>query len=363
MLKKLLLIFLISIFLCGCTKSFNGEEITFSSWGSVTEVEILKDVIADFEESNPNIKVKFIHIPQNYFQKIHLLFASNTAPDVLFINNIHIPLYESKLEDLSSYINKDDFYSQALDGMSYEGKILAVPRDVSNLVFYVNEDMLKDKKLNLPSENWRIEDLLEYSQRLSTDGVWGVSYESDIYWVTPYLSYFGGGILSDGGKYFIDSEKSKEAINFYKELKIKYKVAPEKSQVGSSTLAQMFLDEKIAFYLSGRWMYPKIAEKANFNWTIVNFPYGKTPQLSDSSGWAISRSSKHKEGAYKFLQYLSSKETISSFAQTGLIVPARKDCKENIEGVFLDVIEHSKKTPVSKDYKKLNDEINIKLNL
>ena len=87
MLKKLLILLLIPFILCACEKK-TKEEITFSSWGSVTEVRIINKIISDFEHENPDIKVNFLHIPQNYFKKIHLLFASSQAPDVIFINNL-----------------------------------------------------------------------------------------------------------------------------------------------------------------------------------------------------------------------------------------------------------------------------------
>ena len=87
MLKKIIFIVFCVCFLTGCSPQVQKEVIKFSSWGSVTEVEILKKVVSDFEKENPNIKIDFMHIPQNYFQKIHLLFASNTAPDVMFMNN------------------------------------------------------------------------------------------------------------------------------------------------------------------------------------------------------------------------------------------------------------------------------------
>ena len=79
MIKKALAFIILSFLFCGCTQKPAVEEITFSSWGSVTEVGIIKKIITDFEKENPDIKVNFMHIPQNYFQKIHLLFASNTA--------------------------------------------------------------------------------------------------------------------------------------------------------------------------------------------------------------------------------------------------------------------------------------------
>lgn len=367
MLKKLLFLMMISLLMCGCSRQ-EGEEITFSSWGSVSEVKILKNVINDFETENPDIKVKFIHIPQNYFQKIHLLFASNTAPDVIFINNLYLPVYESKLEDLTGLVQKGDFYPQAIEGLSYEGKVLAIPRDVSNLVFYVNKDILKSQGINFPKEDWTLQDLVKISEKVSLNERYGVSYEDDIYWALLYLNYFGGGILSSDNELIINDDKSKKGLEFYKNLKNKG-YAPTKAQVGSSTLAQMFLNGKICFYLSGRWMYPKISETADFDWAVINFPYGETPSPCDTSGWAISKGSQHKEAAYKFVKYLSSKESIDAFADTGLIVPARIDSSQKLdstkhnEKVFLNVVKNSKKTQVNKNYKKITDEINLKLNL
>ncbi len=80
--------------LCGCSNKKNSEiTLQFASWGSKSETDILKPLLKEFENNNPDIKIDFMHIPQNYFQKIHLLFASNTAPDVIFINNLYLPVY------------------------------------------------------------------------------------------------------------------------------------------------------------------------------------------------------------------------------------------------------------------------------
>ena len=116
-------------------------------------------------------------------------------------------------------------------------------------------------------------------------------------------------------------------------------------------------------------MYPKISETSDFDWAVINFPYGEIPAPCDSSGWAISKSSQHKESAYKFVKYISSKESIDAFTDTGLIVPARIDSSQKLnstnhnENMFLGVVKNSKKTQVNKNYKKITDEINLKLNL
>lgn len=363
MLKKLFLILLVPLFFCGCSKDLR-EEITFASWGSATEVKVLKQIINDFEAENPKIRVNFMHVPQNYFQKMHLLFASNTPPDVLFINNLYLPAYSKYLEDLSNKVNSSDFYPQTIQGMSVNGKIYAVPRDVSSLVFYINLD-----KTNLPDQNWTLNDLLNICKNIGDKKAFCLSYEDTVYWLKPYLSYFGGGIIDGSSNLIIDSEKSKKGISFYKDLKNKYHYAPMKSEVGSSTPVQMFLQGKIVLYLSGRWMYPKISEKADFNWAVINFPYGESPQEVDMSGWAISKNTKHKDASVKFVQYLSGVKSSEYFTQTGLVTPARIDTakllnnKTHNEKVFIDIVDKSETSTVCKDYWKLTDKLNNKLDL
>ena len=359
MLKKVCVLLFIAFTLSGCTKQ-NYEEVSFSSWGSVTEVQIMKNLISNFEKENPTIKINFMHIPQNYFQKLHLLFASNTPPDVIFINNLYLPLYQKYLEDLSHIIETDKFYAQSISSMSLNGHIYAVPRDISNLVLYVNVDILNQ----VPSREWTLEDLLRLSKIVTKKGQYGLSFEPSMYLATPYIFYYGGNDIEPS------NDKTIEGLNFYKKLVTDYKVAPSRSEVGSSTLAQMFLDGKICFYLSGRWLYPKISEKANFNWVVVNFPYGEKGVPADVSGWAISKSSKHKEASYKFVKYLASKKSSEYFAETGLIVPAEieasklilKNNKHN-ESVFLDVVQHSTGHTVNKKYKETEDFVNKSLEL
>ena len=328
----MLILLLIPFILCACDKN-NKEEITFSSWGSVTEVQIIDKIIAEFERENPEIRVNFIHIPQNYFQKIHLLFASSQAPDVIFINNLYLPVYASKLDDLSKFAERDKYYPESLKALSYGGKLLAIPRDVSTLVFYRNRDLISTVPKNLD----------EFMEVLKSAPDYGVSYERDVYYMFPYVITMGEDIYHP--------EKS---LKFYKNLEGRF--APSPADVGSSTQAQMFLDGKIGLYLSGRWMYPKISEKADFNWDVITFP-GMVPL--DASGWAVSAESKHKEQARKFVNYLSSKKSSEYFLKTGLIVPARIETSKKIDnGIFLEAITKSRAIPVDKDYRKITDRMN-----
>ncbi len=364
-IKKLIPILLFSILLCGCAPKDNRTTIEFASWGSKSEIDILKPILTDFEKENPNIKVNFMHIPQNYFQKIHLLFASNTAPDVIFINNLYLPIYANAnlLEELT--IKQTDYYPQSLEALSWKGKLYAVPRDVSNLVIFYNKDLFDKKNIEYPSPNWTYSDFLKTAQKLTNNGNFGISFEEDPLFYLPYLMSNGGGILPDE----INLKGSQDGLKFYADLRKKYHVAPLKSESASATMAQMFLQQKIGMYISGRWMVPKLREEAQFDWDIAQFPKGTKGSIVqlDASGWAISKSSIHKQEAQKLVDYLASKESSEKFTTSGLIVPARVDVSNSkyfLDGkkpknskIFLNIIKTSKPTPVTIDYREITDKL------
>ena len=375
MLKKFFIILGILgvFFLClwgFAQNSYNNKTvIQFASWGSKSEIDILKPLLAEFEAENPDIKVDFMHIPQNYFQKIHLLFASNTAPDVIFINNHYLPMYANAglLEPLQADKN---FYEKALNSLSWGNTLYAIPRDISNLVIFYNKDIFDKYNVPYPRRGWTFNDFLKTAQNLTRDGIFGISFEEDALFYLPYLMSEGGGILADDlSRLIIDDIKTRNGLNFYADLRKKYHVAPLREESASATMAQMFLQGKLAMHLSGRWLVPKYREEAVFDWDVVSFPEGSAGSIVplDSSGWSISKFSKHKIEARKLVDFLSSKESSQKFTQSGLIVPARRDVAESPyfldnkkplhSRVFLDVIETSKPTPVSVDYKEILDNL------
>lgn len=355
-MKKVLLCFLviISIFiaLCFFKKPLHENNVTFSSWGSQSETKILREILADFEQET-KIKVEFIHIPQNYFQKIHLLFASNLEPDVVFINNHYLKMYSEAnlLEDLTPYFNAEDFHEIALNCLSDNGKLYAVPRDISALVLYVNKNIVKEKNIKLNSLN----DLKNLAKKYTNEKHFGLNYEDDpLFWLY-FLAANGGGAVSDDLKsIIINKTESLEALDLYADFANKYHIAPTKAQIGSMTTAQMFINGKLALYIGGRWMLPKFKETITFDFDIIEFPTTKENKVYvDASGWAVSRKSKNKENAIKLVQYLSSEKCAKKLAQTNLITPARKIEKEN--DIFITMLKNTKPTPTNKSYGKIND--------
>ena len=368
---------------CGIFSKPKTESIVlqFASWGSESEVSILKPVLEDFEKENPSIKVDFMHIPQNYFQKIHLLFASNTAPDVIFINNQYLPVYANAgvLEGLSKYFSQEElevFNKKSLASLSWKAEIFALPRDISNLVIFYNKDLFDKYKVAYPKSGWTYSEFLNKAQKLThLPEVFGVSFEEVPLFYLPYLTMYKGWTMEDTLNFksedVLKKDNNAKGLSAYADLRHKYHVAPLKSESGSATMAQLFLQGRLGMHLSGRWLVPKYRQEAKFDWDIVEFPRADKDSESvvpmDASGWAISKSSKHKQEAVKLVKYLASKSSSEKFTQSGLIVPARIDVgnsKYFLDGqkpknakVFLDVAQSSVPTPVTIDYREILDSL------
>ncbi len=376
---KIISAVILTLVLCDCTPKDTRTVLQFSSWGSKSEIDILKPILENFEKENPDIKVDFMHIPQNYFQKLHLLFASNTAPDVIFINNLYLPVYANAglLQDLStSRLLDESFYPKAIQALSYKGKVYAVPRDVSNLVVYYNKDLFDAKKLPYPDKDTTLDEFLILAQKLTDKEkrIFGISFEEEPLFYLPYLMSEGGGLLSDDlNTDILNSPESLRGIEFYANLRNKYHISPLKSESASATMAQMFLQGKLAMQISGRWLVPKFRESAEFDWDVTQFPKGTKGSIVplDASGWAIWAKSNKKEEAIRLIEYLSSKESLEKLSESGLIVPAREDAatsKYFLDGkkprnakIFLEIIQTSKPTPVSVNYNEVLDRTKHKL--
>jgi multiple sugar transport system substrate-binding protein len=386
------LIFSLSLALGGCSFKNPPQKTTlsFSSWGSQSEMSTLEPLLKEFEKQNPDIKIKFIHIPKNYFQKLHLLIASNLTPDVMFINNINSKVYVKNniLEDLNPYLKEDkqiskkDFFENSLKAFENNDALYAVPRDVSNIVVYYNKDIFNKYKVPYPEQNWNFQDFLNTARLLTKDtnndgktDIFGTSFEENSLFWLPFLWSNGSGLISENLKnVIITTPQSKKTLSFYIDLRNKWHVAPSAEEQGSATMAQMFIQNRIAMHISGRWSTPAYRKTAGLNWDVAAFPRGTSGSIvdADASGWAISKTSKNKTAAWKLIKFFASQKSSENFTTGGLIIPARKDVayskyflrkteKPKNSKVFVDIIKTSIPTPSNENYQEITDIINQEL--
>lgn len=323
----------------GCGAGENKTtEITF--WGMGTEGEKIQKVIPEFERRNPGIKVKVQMVPWTAAQeKLISSFAAENTPDLCQLGNTWVPQFVllEALESLDGYISK----SKSLKSANYfpgiwntnevTGKIFGIPWYIDTRIIYYRKDIFKKAGYDAPPKTW--DELLDLSRKI-------VKMQNDpnkyaIYLPTnewaPFVIFGlqnGSDLIKDNwtygnfsGKKFLEAFKF--LIKFHKE-----KLTPMGvSQV--TNVYQAFQQEFFAMYISGPWNIPEfkkwMKDSTGENWGTTPLP-GKNGfpgvSLAGGSSLVMFKNSKNKEAAWKFIEFLSEKNTQLAFYRETNNLPA-----------------------------------------
>ncbi|MSR77380.1 MAG: sugar ABC transporter substrate-binding protein [Candidatus Omnitrophica bacterium] len=345
--KQLVYFFLLSFLvgLTGCGQNASQDGITpikVAFWGSPEEIDIITNSIKGWQTEHPQIKIIFEHTPYTgYDSKILTRIAGGAAPDIIATEVDYFVTFASKnvLEELAPFIEKDtvfsqkDFFPTILHRFTVDGKILAIPRDVAPFacVFY-NKDLFDKAGLSYPTDDWTWDDLLRYARALTKKDATGHITQYGFYgWAWQNFVYGNGGALVDSvdkpTRTAIDDPKTVQGIQFYADLVNLYHVMPTPSTLSNLGMGVdlMFASGRLAMFLSGIWETPGL-RNYNFHWDVVMFP--KNPQGmrafgSGGSGYAMLKSSQHKEEAWEVIKALTGAGGQAELAKRGLAQPSR----------------------------------------
>ena len=142
--------------------------LSYGVWDQ-NQVPALKQMIADFEKTNKNIKVKVQVTPYDqYFTKLQAAATGGAAPDVFWMNGPNFQLYASNgvLAPISDQIKKDGLdtsvYPKSLvDLYSLDGKEYGLPKDFDTIGLWYNKTLFDDAGVKYPDATWTWTDSAE----------------------------------------------------------------------------------------------------------------------------------------------------------------------------------------------------------
>ncbi len=330
---------------CGEIKEKDGvTTVKIAFWGSPEEIDIITNSIKEWQTAHPKIKIVFEHTPYTgYDSKILTRIAGGAAPDIIATEVDYFVTFASKnvLEDLTPYflkatgITQKDFFPTILDRFTVDGKVYAVPRDVAPFacVFY-NKDLFDEAHIEYPKDDWTWDDMLRAARALTKTDASGRITQYGFYgWAWQDFVYGNGGALVDNVKsptrVLLDDPKTVQGLQFYADLINLYKVMPTPVALSNMGMGVdlMFASGRLAMFLSGVWETPGL-RNYNFKWDVAMFPknnQGVRAFGSGGSGYAILKSSKHKEEAWEVIQALTGATGQTRLAERGLAQPSRMD--------------------------------------
>jgi len=359
-LKRVLALAFVLVVGMGATTACNSKKgivIHVAGWGDKEEIKIQQVLVDEFQKLHPGVKVEFVRIPFNdYVTKISTQFASGMAPDVMAINAEQLPAFSDRniFLDLYPFAEKDanlnlkDFYPEAIDRYTVDGKLLGIPRDIAPInVIYFNKKAFNEAGLKFPTDKWTEAEFIKDAEALVKRDAggkvtrWGFVDDWPI-WEAWVLNH--GGRLVDNVKHptkcLLDSPEAIAGIQARADLMHKYHVMPSPSSMtamGGMGTSDMFLNGTAAMFFGGIWKVPSLRAITTFDWDVAPFPrgpQGKAGFSMSAAGYGIVKTSKYPDLDYELVKFLAGESGQRAMARTGLAQPAMRTVAASSD--FLD---------------------------
>ncbi|MCU0520841.1 MAG: sugar ABC transporter substrate-binding protein [Anaerolineae bacterium] len=338
--------------------------VQWSTWGGSEATALHEQIVADFEAKHPGIKVQLVTVAgfTDYLTKLQTLLAAGTPPDVITLGNEWFPAFLSKgaFQDLSPFVagdpevDLDAYIPLTIDVLTRGGKLYALPKDFSVDALYYNLDAFDEAGIPYPDETWTWATLLDAAQKLTTRDAsgrvtrYGWSDSGLNMW--PWI-WQNGGLLFDNEREptlaTLTDPAVVEAAQFYYDLSLKHKVAPNVAELQQVSQRDLFIGGRVAMIYDNVSAQVPFAKIDAFRWDVAVLAKGKqraTPM--SENGYAMSASAQYPEEAWALIKYLSSPEAVRVIIGAGGALP----CLEALAGsdeydvrpAFLQSVDFSK---------------------
>lgn len=340
-MKKFSITFL-AIVLCVVLgfSAFAAEKKTVEFWSYVPlDNPGLYLYIDKFNQSQDEINIEGKFIPFAEFKRqLTVALVGGTPPDCVLVDNPDFAAYIAMgaFEALDDRIadweyGKDDFYPGPWASATWEGKQYGIPFETNTLVLFYNVDMFEKAGLDpdKPPTTW--EELNQYAEKLTKDGVYGLSVcavaseEGTFQWL-PFLQQSGGNVFN------LDSPEAVEALQLWVDWVKNGYVSKEILNMDQwSGVRPQFQNENAAMMVNGPWcIVPIRNEVPNLNWRLAVLP-GRVKQASAMGGVNIGivKGAKNADAAWQYIKWLYRPEAIAEFWQKFGTLPLMPEIAES----------------------------------
>src|SRR6202045_2881687 len=339
-----------------------------------------------FAEKNPSIKINVETMPGSETDVAKLMTAvrSGAGPDLAVIDRFTVAQRAAAglLTDLTPLIKKEgkdlsqEYSEAAWQEVTYQAKVYALPTQTDARVLFYNKKILRDAGIDLnefdPARGPISPDRFkEIAFKLNqTDASGAYTRIGFVPWLEQGWGYTWG--YAFGGSFFDFTNCKVTATDpgVVKGYQFLYDWAkaldPQKARtfvdtywqwpsVGTLPDSQMpFFTGKVAFVITGNWIFPVMKEVApTLEYGVTYIPAPDGLKTSWSGGWSvvIPQGVKNAEAAYAFLRFVTGEEGQSLLAKEAASLPTLKRLLERTDlfapenKFFLTLLPVSKSRP------------------
>ena len=324
-------------------------------------------LLASFERQNPDVHIDVREVPGSQYQaKLKTLVAAGEPPDVFVCSDVNVVYLMPFLSDLTDLARRDaktidlaDFYPAVRKAMTVDSRIYFLPQWFNVSLLYYNRRIFDAAREPYPTADWTWNDYAAAAKRLTRKGVWGSTVTTGWWgeWLT--LVHGAGGDLFDPTitRSTLDTPEAIRGLTFYRDT-IRQGFAPAPGEGPATDFAS---DQYAMDYGGhvGKWaIYRQIP---TLDWEIEALPKGPSGRRGGEislTALGISKDSPEREAAWRFLKFMSSKESIRAHVDRGYVAIRRSIAAEHRDagmaprnrGAVERALESAESIPKSKDF-------------
>jgi multiple sugar transport system substrate-binding protein len=348
------------LFLSGCGKSDEHDDgrtvITFwHSFVSSTQ-PALTELIREFEEQHPHIRIRAQYVPGGdaIIQRLITAIQSRRAPDIAWVHADYMQhlvqanaIYKMEhfIDGPNGLTEEDmaDIYPPLILGASWRDTLYSMPMEATNLALVYNKRLFREAGLDpeRPPQTW--EELHEYAIKLTVDKSGNGVYDQIGFFV-PILPSAGPlsswmvwqwmPFLWQAGGYMINEEQTRVMFNEepgVRALALWKKLYEDMNLRQFSIDAEaIFASQQAAMVLDGPWSLPRFRDLRNLEWQIAPLPAGPVKQATVVGGeyLTIFKQSKNPDTAWEFIRWIVQPEVQAKWSMMSGYLPIRRSVIE-----------------------------------
>lgn len=310
-MKKFLLILvvilLVAITIPYAKKRDNSNEIIFWTLQMSDFSPYMNKVIKEFEEQNPEIKIKWVDVPFSEGEKRTLASVlSDNPPDLINLN----PDFSALLAQRGALYEIDEQYTgqfnkHIINSLKYNGKLYSLPWYATSAVTIYNKKLLSKSGAKMPET---FEDLGKIAPIIKEKtGAYVLLpniTENDT--MLRILNKYGVTALN------INSDQSIKVFDYFKNLYEKDLIPKESVTQTHREALEKYMAEQIVFFQAGANFLNMIKENAPSTYKNTDVAPQITGKLGQNDfslmNFVIPVRAKHKQEALKFALFLTNYE-------------------------------------------------------
>lgn len=344
-------------------------EIEYWQYFYQTRVDAMEQLIAAFEEQNPDITVKMTHMPyDNYRTKVAAAIPAGEGPDVvqLFYGWLNDYIDASLIQPLPA----DAFPPEQIDAeffpmvqaMKVDGQYYALPTAVRSLAMFYNERLMEEAGIDGPPET--LDELVEAAKAMTKkDGAGnitqvgittGMDAQDHQWWREVLIRQFGGEpYVDDYQTVNYNTEAGIAATRFYTDLEQVHEV----TQFGFMDEPQAaFKAGRAGIHIDGSFRIGSLADVRGLKWGVAELPAGSDGVKSNYASYWVNAITSKSEGekfdaSVKFMQFITSDEAMQVWLDVVGELPAKpsvglteENANDPVYGPFIRGLEYAHAT-------------------